>query len=346
MTTEYLHKNVLETLKVGAFLSEDCEPVLLAAISNYLSELTPSHSLNSRKFSLISLIKKHLDEPIDKFWKHYFFEFTPPFLSDIAIELTPDIELANLVRSVEWEELLPHDDFNHELFYPTVDAIRYTLSSFQFYISKDIKALQFEVDTKSKLTDLQKVRAKIKNTSKNDKLPFYLIRIHKSRCELCNQLTENYRELKRILRYESLGQEDKELVKNNMLQTPNFSSNFCVNHNPDQDLPSYKRALRRRDYFHGFNRLFIEARRCQRLRPYRYTYVLRVAYEISNGNSIPLKTRKAVLNVLREYFNKPKNERDEINSKLIALAYDVLNLHNSKNRDNQFIDFFGRITRL
>lgn len=351
MATEYLHRHVLETLKVGAFLSEDCEPVLLASIGNYLSELTPSHSFNSRKFSLINLIKRHLDGPIDKFLKFYFFDFTPPLLSDIAIELNPDIELTKIVKLIEKRGLLPQRDFNHENFHPTVDAIRYTLSSFQFYNSKDIRAVRFEEDKKNKLTDLQQVRAKIKNStksdkSKGDKTPFYLISMHKSRCDLCNQLTESYRELKRILRYENLSQEDKELVIKGIPQTPNWSSRFCVNHNPDQDRASYKRALRRRDYFHGLNRLFIEARRCQHLRPYRYTYVLRVAYEISSGNSIPLKTRKAVLTVLEEYFNTPKDVRGEINSKLIALAYDVLNLHNSKNGNKPPINFLSKTTRL
>ena len=45
----------------------NCDPLVRAAIENFHKEVTPSHSLLSKKNSVISLIKKHLDIVVNEF---------------------------------------------------------------------------------------------------------------------------------------------------------------------------------------------------------------------------------------------------------------------------------------
>lgn len=291
----------------------DCDPAVGKAIERFHAAVTPSHSLTSKKFSLTSLIREHLDEIVGKFLSS-FLSGKPERLS-AQVRKSPraaDDYLINAMKEYQSFTNKEELDTHGEVIQATVDSLRDLVRFCEFYVSEDVSYVS-NIDN----SPLTKKRTKKRGSSETSDLPNYLLFRHGHYCQFCDQPTEKFveyvRNTKEIVDIELEMRELKyaktfrENINNTRIK--GYSSTYCAQHNPEQDKSNYNKALKKKVAFYSVMRLLIDIPKRNKIQPLDEYELRVVAYRLIESYPEKNKLSRTVILVADFYEKKDIAEK-------------------------------------
>lgn len=324
----------------------NCGPAVKGAIERFHAAVTPSHSLTSKKFSLTSLIREHLDEIVREFLSNFLYK-KPERLSAL-VKRSPISADDYLIRAMkEYQSVTNKEelDTHGEFIQATIDSLRDLVRFCEFYISEDVSYV-LNIDNLS----LTKKRTKKQGSSKASDLPSYLLFRHGHYCQFCDQLTEEFVEYRRN-RNEIVDEElemrellyaktFRENIKNTRMK--GFSSTYCALHNPAQDKTNYNKALKKKVQFYSVMRMIVDIRKRVKIQPLDEYELRVVAYCLLESFPDKNKLSRTVILVADFYEKKDIVEKRAALIEMARLYESFMEWHDEflglqENRDEVFI---------
>jgi len=275
----------------------DCDPAVRESIEKFHAAVTPSHSLTSKKFSLISLVSEHLDQVVNEFMLS--FQPDKPKLLSKLIKVDPKSKkvkiypnraenyLVKAMRRYETGTEIENLDERVDVIQATIDSLRDVVRFCDFFVSEGVKYVSVNEDLMLESPKKTKIgRRSANNFAAN--LPSYLIFRHRPFCPLCDMYSEQEVEYHHVRsEINTCALENRELKTYELLKKGRdkfreigLSPTYCARHNPAHYKTDYNKALKKREQFYSLMRLIVDIRKRIKARPLD-TYEMRViAYQV------------------------------------------------------------------
>jgi|GEM_PF-4966541 hypothetical protein len=286
----------------------ECDPLVAQAISAVYSNMSNSHSWNSKKFSFSSLMRKHLDHEVEKYFQRYeVFAGTLSFSEQLKRGENQIIHWLDVIA-----DFLPlgkdfNDEREHKSFVHTISSLRDLVIVCAMFKSKD--GLVWTSNNGDEGGGIVRKRARRSKGKTNlDKQPWYFIGFLEldgvSYCELCDQPSSYYDLLNDYKNESGNTKLDEALSRNPELkfQIKGSSRRYCKNHDPDLYPKEYNRAGRRRKAFYSLMCIKREGEKILNGRSKTMHRILRnEAYQIIQSSS--LKDLKIAETIVERFFS-------------------------------------------
>lgn len=336
----------------------NCDPAVGKSIEKFHAAVTPSHSLTSKKFSLISLVSEHLDQVVDKFMSG-FLPDKPELLSKLIkvdpkskqVKIYPnraDDYLVKAMKKYETDTAIEELDERGDIIRATIDSLRDVVRFCDFFVSEDVKYVSSNEDAM-----LIPKRTKIGGRPANNlsaNFPIYLIFKHRPFCPFCDKFSEQEVEYHHI-RSEIIidGLEDRELKIYELLKKgrdkfreKGLSPTFCLEHNPAHYKTNYNKALKNRKQFYSLILLIIDIRKRIKAQPQDEYDRRVVAYRLLEKYPIKKDISQAAISVADYYEKKDPAEKKAALIEMARLYESFMEWHDEflglqENRGEVFI---------
>ncbi|MDE3023392.1 MAG: hypothetical protein KGI54_16340 [Pseudomonadota bacterium] len=289
-------------------IESGCDVAVAVAVEEFLREISPSHSLVSKKYSLQGLAKKRLDEAVVDFCRRAAFVSQPPPFSEL---LTSKEQDAYQYWSSLWRK---YEAQCQEKGCKPEQRVARTLDTIinMVMLCQSRSAWDTQDVTEDETGFAFRVRGKRSRGEGKQiagKLPWYLLFDHIPYCELCHVKTELELEKLRLVKASSNDAEGLSLFRNHKFRSKGFSNRYCCKHNPSQDIRGYKKGHQNRKFYYSVMRLMIEGRRCLGLPPLEPEVVMYKAYNLVENHVDRLFLKRCV-GVVASYYEAGLEKSD------------------------------------
>ncbi|MBU6461084.1 MAG: hypothetical protein KGQ58_09515 [Proteobacteria bacterium] len=300
---------ILELARVAFGLIEPgCDATVAAAVEEFLIEISPSHSLFSKKYPLAGLVKLKLDGPLADFCRQAGFLPQPPLFSELFISKERN---AHQYWSSLWGK---YEAQCQEKGCKPEQRVARTLDTIinMVMLCQSRSAWDTQDITEDETGFAFRVRGKRSRAEGKQiagKLPWYLQFDYIPCCELCYQFTELQLEKVRFIKTLGKDTEGVSLFRNHKFRSKGFSNRYCCRHNPSQDMRGYKKGHQNRKFYYSVMRLMIEGRRCLGLSPLEPEVVMYKAYNLVENHPDRLFL-KGCVGVVASYYEAGLEKSD------------------------------------